>query len=532
MFSHAPAAPRRALLHPLWLGSLAVLAVNDHVLKGAGVLPEFVTGKLSDVAGMLVAPLLLAAVLGTVFGARGRRTWLLAHAAVALVFAGIQVVPAIATAWSGAMAGLGFSWTITPDPTDLFTLPLLVLSAWFYPHVMRTRSVANVRRSAEVGVAGVGVLLCAATSPPPSEFTPQPQDLFTDVWLHNATESSLVVRIRALKGSVDADCDLLEVDPGRLLSDPLFGASVAWTLLPGENLSVRRGIEAQEFDAPPIERECLVALVDIDGVAPSVFFWREGDLEQQTVPSEEWQGDISGGVMIETGDDEQVRLTHDDAGIVHRVVTELPPTAGACAPQQEGGRVAWSDVPVGLHRLAGVDEGIDGCLRLDLADPASSPENESTEQWYLCVPTELFPFAAGDEISVETIDTGASSGIRVAQQQTGFAELWVYAGGLAPATKGVAFAPVPDYGCELRAEPECGTVARSSVIIAGGGKFDTAEVAAGQSPTTLEGDDGSQAIVYVAHAQERIAVDAECAEGPDTIGDDVEVAVAIIPAAQ
>src|SRR5690606_32162865 len=51
---------RPSLLHPLFGAALLVLVVNDHVLKGAGALPPLVTGKLSDVAGLLVAPAVLA----------------------------------------------------------------------------------------------------------------------------------------------------------------------------------------------------------------------------------------------------------------------------------------------------------------------------------------------------------------------------------------------------------------------------------------------------------------------------------------
>ncbi|MEM6990708.1 MAG: hypothetical protein AAF721_09430 [Myxococcota bacterium] len=533
--STPPMAPRRALVHPLWLGSLAVLALNDHVLKGAGILPDFATGKISDLAGMLVAPLLLAVVLG----ARSRRMWLAAHAAVALVFGAIQIIPAAVTAWSAAMAAVGSPWLITPDPTDLIALPVLLVSAWFYPRVMNGSVRTHARASAEIGIAGVGVALCAATSPPPPEFV-EP-DLNTDTWLHNATDASVVVRIRPLKASVDADCDLLETDPGRLLSEPLFGNASSWTLESGENLSVRRGIQGAqqnewwgdtggEFEELP-ERECNVGLVDIDGVTPAIFFWRDEDLDTQSVPARGWNDDLSGGVMIEMGEDGQARLTHDDDDITFTLVTALPPTTGACAPQEEGDRVAWSDVPVGLHTLTAFDPGVDGCIRLDLGLPGVE-EPLATATWYLCVPEEVFPFAAGDQVSVETIDTGISSGIRVAQQAGELAELWVYAGGLAPATKGVSFAPVPDYGCELRAEPECGTISRSSVIVAGGGSFSAAEVSAGAAPTTLEGEDGARAIVYVAHAQERVALDAECAGGPDSIGEDVEVAVAIIPAGE
>ena len=51
----------RALAHPLAVGSLVLLALNDHVLKQAW--PGWVTGKLSDLAGLVVAPLVLAVAL-------------------------------------------------------------------------------------------------------------------------------------------------------------------------------------------------------------------------------------------------------------------------------------------------------------------------------------------------------------------------------------------------------------------------------------------------------------------------------------
>src|SRR5687767_4407511 len=49
------------LLHPLTVLATVVLLVNDHVLKAAA--PGWLTGKASDVAGLLVAPPLLALVL-------------------------------------------------------------------------------------------------------------------------------------------------------------------------------------------------------------------------------------------------------------------------------------------------------------------------------------------------------------------------------------------------------------------------------------------------------------------------------------
>ncbi|RYZ01918.1 MAG: hypothetical protein EOO73_33665 [Myxococcales bacterium] len=63
-----------------FVAALAVLLANDHWLKGAGLLPGWVTGKLSDCAGMVVAPLLAVALVG----ARGTRARLGCFAAVSL----------------------------------------------------------------------------------------------------------------------------------------------------------------------------------------------------------------------------------------------------------------------------------------------------------------------------------------------------------------------------------------------------------------------------------------------------------------
>ena len=91
--NHAPALrPARALLHPLWLVSLGLLVLNDHVLKGASLLPAPLTGKLSDFAGLVVAPVLLAAVLRV----KTMRGLVLAHLAVGLVFSAIQLSAAAA----------------------------------------------------------------------------------------------------------------------------------------------------------------------------------------------------------------------------------------------------------------------------------------------------------------------------------------------------------------------------------------------------------------------------------------------------
>lgn len=70
----APAAwttrPGELLLHPVALAALALLLVNDHLLKAQW--PGLLTGKLSDVAGVALMPLLLHGVWIGALRASGR----------------------------------------------------------------------------------------------------------------------------------------------------------------------------------------------------------------------------------------------------------------------------------------------------------------------------------------------------------------------------------------------------------------------------------------------------------------------------
>lgn len=53
---------RHLLLHPAFTGAVAVLAVNDHLLKGHA--PGWLTGKLSDLAGVFALAIVLSVVTG------------------------------------------------------------------------------------------------------------------------------------------------------------------------------------------------------------------------------------------------------------------------------------------------------------------------------------------------------------------------------------------------------------------------------------------------------------------------------------
>jgi hypothetical protein len=141
-----------ALLHPVALVSLAVLVVNDHLLKAA--YPGFVTGKLSDVAALALFPIFLVAARELMVASVGRR-WrpsrraaAVAVVATAVVFTLVELVPAADALYEASLGAL--QWParallallagdavpvhapaiVTADPTDVLTVPAVLLAWW------------------------------------------------------------------------------------------------------------------------------------------------------------------------------------------------------------------------------------------------------------------------------------------------------------------------------------------------------------------------------------------------------------------
>ncbi len=134
--------PWAEALAPLPLAALALVVINDRVLKPViGAQAGWLTGKLSDVAGVIVAPLVATAVIDVGAWALARlgvpldwtlRRWKLALA-LAVTAAGVIAVK-LSTGAAGALerglGGLGFDAHVVVDPTDLLALPALGLAWW------------------------------------------------------------------------------------------------------------------------------------------------------------------------------------------------------------------------------------------------------------------------------------------------------------------------------------------------------------------------------------------------------------------
>lgn len=151
-----------------WLGApptvlaLIVLVLNDHVWKQQW--PGPLTGKVSDVAGLLVAPPLLALLLAWCRPVRDPQRW-----GIAAVAVGFLVVKGTATGAAAFSAALSL---VTPsmvraDATDLLALPVLWLAARTARWASAPALTRHHHRALAVGALLVpsAVLGTTATSP-------------------------------------------------------------------------------------------------------------------------------------------------------------------------------------------------------------------------------------------------------------------------------------------------------------------------------------------------------------------------------
>jgi len=228
------------MLHPLWWFALVLLLLNDHWLKAAGILPGWLTGKLSDFAGMVVAPVLIAALLAV----RTRLQVAGCFGAVAALFSVLNLWPAAARGWELFGGELGLAWRLWPDPTDLIALPMLWLTWRVLVPVMReTPDLPNIwRRAGELGGVSLGALACIATSmPSPPRPQVAPGKVLAQLW-H------------------DHPINVIDAASGRVLAQIDHGAGAASVLHDGVLYSLRhRRIEAIDITTGDVRFEHVAA---------------------------------------------------------------------------------------------------------------------------------------------------------------------------------------------------------------------------------------------------------------------------------
>ena len=121
------------LIHPVPMTAVLLLALNDHFLKSH--FHSFVTGKLSDFAGLFFFPLFLSALFNLSWRIYDKRLhWifeeqiLLSIVLTDSIFILVKFVPVVTTLYLDFSKTIGFPSKVTADRSDLIALSVNLLT--------------------------------------------------------------------------------------------------------------------------------------------------------------------------------------------------------------------------------------------------------------------------------------------------------------------------------------------------------------------------------------------------------------------
>ncbi len=158
------------LVHPISLGAILLLLLNDHLLRRRW--PSWWTGKIGDFAWLSFAPFVLAVILAWLLPARlARREESVGQWAIALtglVFGLAKTVPLFHTLTIRILeAFTGWEVGLRRDPTDLLALPALLVAYYLW----KRKAVPPPRLSSLKWIAlSLAVLSSVANSPIPPDY--------------------------------------------------------------------------------------------------------------------------------------------------------------------------------------------------------------------------------------------------------------------------------------------------------------------------------------------------------------------------
>ena len=523
-------APARALLTPTWILALALLVANDHWLKGSGLMPGVLTGKLSDFAGMIVAPVLLATLLRV----RSRRALLACHVAVGAVFAGIQLSPAFAAQWSALMGVFGHPWTITCDPTDLIALPFLGLAwALLVPEMDASRpALIPLQRSAVAALSVFGLWSTVATSDVEGDIDFDDEwyeDVVGNLFINNANEHDIALFVRELRTDVQLDCLQVSLDPGRMLRPELFADAEHWLLPARTNV----GLQLTGGQA------CSALWIAGEGIDPTIVFVES----LASFPSQQWNGqDFDPNSLPDAG----LALVFDATGsewiggemIRFTPRQDNPELPESCESPVGESRLDWSPIAQGeIAELETIEPGLDGCYELQLQTMIAQGEFAEAQPWYLCAPESAVPFTPGELLQFTTV-FGNAGGLVLevalldpetlgpAVDEAGEPVRTVHYFRAQADTKLItsvlerSLIEVPSVGCPWQVEDGCGTVERPIELALEGSQ-------AFLSPGEAVSFETETAVLsaVATYARERSVVDPNCSEGALRLSYDIDFAL-------
>ncbi len=379
--------PRAGLAHPAWWLALALLALNDHVLKGAGLLPAWLTGKLSDVAGLVVAPVLLAALVGR----RDRARRFAAFAAVTVGFVAIKTSVAASGAYVGALALVGLAARNVCDVTDLVALAALPF-AWRLGERTPPRwTGASTQRLAVV----LGGLACVATS---QEGPPGPSlgSWSSTAWIVNTSATAMELRLRWPAASVDCNA---AVDWSRVYGRAAFQSTPIVVRLdtqgtfPLDRFAALAAISGAAASSRP-RGGCDAVLVQADGLPTRLLRWGDVAIASVATSGSTAASNNGGFVLSRVDDTLRVAPAPNTTGLA---VTELAADDEpvSCAEATRYFVAYDASAWVRPRAVTAIAPLLDGCTRLDADGTAA----------VLCVPAAAVSFRVGDVVSIARSST-------------------------------------------------------------------------------------------------------------------------------
>lgn len=397
--------PGSALRDPFFLGALALLLLNDHLLKGSGLLPGWLTGKLSDFSWLVVAPVALAVLLG--LRRRGALAMLLG--CVTALFVATELSQSFADSVAAVASGLGQPTRLWADPTDLIALSILPVT-W---HLLARR--AGVERShrgaarlvAHVALGSAIFASVATSSPPP----PRPSSWATSAYVANTTSTPISVRLRFAEAGLD--CSLLgSVDLSAAVARDLFDTGITFRLGPQETVPIEP--QAATFAAtggppgatPMPANPCDLVLLSTDG-APDTIVLVAGD--RGSAPTTLGSGALD---TLGTGARVDIALTATGApefrvgtALRSALLDDRTPPSDCTLDRAPFAHNVGSHF--GSYTLLTSAVGADGCIATTMSEVDSR-----TWTFFFCAPESYFPFAPGDALTIAGPITTAP-GVRV-----------------------------------------------------------------------------------------------------------------------
>jgi hypothetical protein len=538
--------PASAFADPRWWTALLLLVLNDWWFKGSLLMPSFLTGILSDFAGLLVAPSLFAWMLGL----KSSRGWLAAHLVVGGVFAGLECSPSFETWVEWSTAKIGFPWNLTADAWDLLALTSLALS-WhcfvrsdsetfvrrlqssslltlFWPRRALASIPAQMRTFA---AAALGALACGASALAGSDSGRGSGYLSGQVFIYNNTDRSQEIALHYFRPDLQYDCSVLESAPQMLLQDELFGPAQVEFIEP-------ETLYALSIDASAFDSRCAAAQVRLDQEVYRVFWTdRKPSVEAPFLATKFDASDIGALVL---NDSEQGIVTLGDPGdLLIQRLTPSTQSDESCASVTTSTSLGWDLAIEGsMARLDAIAKGEDQCLGLDLhvLDGAAA---ESDVRYYLCLSPEAFPFNVGDILQFSTTSTsapgteGVVAALLVRPIPDDGRQVVISRGQAIAAPDGFSFAISAIDTCGFVFNQTCARSARPLQIVASL-ESQSATLRGEQRVAYFTRSDGTIARIEVAQLDETASTLDSCtlAAGAPRAGRNVEVVTTIDPPVQ